>query len=295
MSIKGIDISSYQHGGAIDFDKVKADGYDFVIVKATEGVDYTNPYVAKDLHAAKRAGLAVGVYHFFRPEHDAISQANHFLKVVADAEVHIDLPYVIDVETNDGLDNDTVHRRLDRARTVIRQHGKLTATYSYGYFLDAVVPNDCHFCASDPLWLAAYQASLPPAPKPWGKVKIWQNSSTAIVPGIKGKVDHDIFQGDKNAWEELIGKRKPAAKLPAWYHRILEFPPSKLKDPGHTVVRSGVRYQEGDDVKAVQRKLGIKQDGLYGPTTAAHVKGFQRLHKLNVDGIVGPATAKALG
>ena len=48
-------------------------------------------------------------------------------------------------------------------------------------------------------------------------------------------------------------------------------------------------------VSAVQSKLGISADGVFGPQTGAAVKHFQAAHGLTVDGIVGPATAQALG
>jgi peptidoglycan hydrolase-like protein with peptidoglycan-binding domain len=48
-------------------------------------------------------------------------------------------------------------------------------------------------------------------------------------------------------------------------------------------------------VSAVQSKLGISADGVFGPQTAHAVKSFQAAHGLTADGIVGPATAQALG
>ncbi len=50
-----------------------------------------------------------------------------------------------------------------------------------------------------------------------------------------------------------------------------------------------------DAVSAVQQKLGVAVDGVFGPQTRAAVKRFQRANGLTVDGIVGPATLQALG
>lgn len=58
------------------------------------------------------------------------------------------------------------------------------------------------------------------------------------------------------------------------------------------VIRRG---DTGFDVKALQKRLNIPDDGIFGPNTDAAVRQFQRLSGLVVDGIVGPATWGALG
>ncbi|MDR9793622.1 peptidoglycan-binding domain-containing protein [Aeribacillus composti] len=40
----------------------------------------------------------------------------------------------------------------------------------------------------------------------------------------------------------------------------------------------------------IQKALGIKDDGIFGPKTEAAVKAFQKKHGLKQDGIVGPKT-----
>ena len=52
---------------------------------------------------------------------------------------------------------------------------------------------------------------------------------------------------------------------------------------------------KGLDVAWVQIKLGIHEDGIFGPQTASAVKSYQAAHGLSADGIVGPQTWKALG
>jgi len=54
-------------------------------------------------------------------------------------------------------------------------------------------------------------------------------------------------------------------------------------------------HMVGDDVRDVQRVLGLAVDGFFGPATDAAVRAFQRSKGLTADGIVGPATWKALG
>lgn len=51
----------------------------------------------------------------------------------------------------------------------------------------------------------------------------------------------------------------------------------------------------GRRVRSLQRRLGIRVDGVYGRTTKRAVMRFQKRKRLDVDGIAGPATLRALG
>jgi peptidoglycan DL-endopeptidase CwlO len=50
-----------------------------------------------------------------------------------------------------------------------------------------------------------------------------------------------------------------------------------------------------ETTRAIQAKLGLAVDGVYGPFTRGAVIQFQRVHGLEVDGVVGPQTLGALG
>jgi lysozyme family protein len=68
-----------------------------------------------------------------------------------------------------------------------------------------------------------------------------------------------------------------------------------LAQSGPTGGAAGQSSVRGDGVAALQRALGIPDDGVYGPQTRRAVRAFQRAHGLVVDGIAGPQTLGALG
>jgi hypothetical protein len=66
-----------------------------------------------------------------------------------------------------------------------------------------------------------------------------------------------------------------------------------LAQDAATPIAPGV--QSTDTVRALQQKLGVAADGVYGPRTRAAVRRFQRKNGLTPDGIAGPQTLAALG
>src|SRR5699024_6742381 len=66
-------------------------------------------------------------------------------------------------------------------------------------------------------------------------------------------------------------------------------------NPGQRALQNtGRPYMSGSDVRYVQRKVGVKVDGKFGPRTQAGVMQFQRTHGLNPTGVVDGATWNTL-
>src|SRR3954471_21897306 len=95
--VRGIDVSKSQ--GTVDWTAVKAAGYAFAYVKATDGETYVDPTFEQSWTGAASAGLLRGAYHFFRAEDSPQAQAEFFWRIVGG---NGDLPLVIDVEQNMG-------------------------------------------------------------------------------------------------------------------------------------------------------------------------------------------------
>jgi lysozyme len=84
--IWGIDVSHWQQ--SIDMRRVKHEGYDFVVAKATEGPyrdgsKYADDCYRQHMRNSQAADLIVGAYHFL-VETPAKRQVDHFLSTVDD-------------------------------------------------------------------------------------------------------------------------------------------------------------------------------------------------------------------
>ena len=109
--VRGIDVSNHQ--GLIDWRRVAADDVSFAIVKATEGGDWVDKSFARNIAAAKEAGLAVGAYHFFTFCRPGAEQAQNFIATVPSDPAL--LPPVVDIEFVGNCPAAAIERRVRSA------------------------------------------------------------------------------------------------------------------------------------------------------------------------------------
>lgn len=196
--IRGLDLSA--HNGPVDFDKVKEAGYEFVYLKATEGVRFKDARFRRNLASARRAGLKVGAYHFFRFDSPAHMQALNLAQSVRLQQ--LDLPLVIDMEqwTNPtGHLADSVLRHAAQMAQLLESQGYRVMFYTNKRGQTRWIRRDLR---SYPLWIC----SLVDIPNPEAYT-LWQHSHTGRVPGVRGNVDLNVFCGSRRQWErEMLGK-----------------------------------------------------------------------------------------
>lgn len=201
----GIDVSN--HNGRIDFGRVRADGISFVIVKASEGKGYRDPSFAHLVREARRSGLKVGAYHFFRKKADGRKQAANFAAALAGRR--LDLPIVIDVEdwSNDHM--------VDDASALARLRAMVAALKARGYKVMIYTNGDGYRkyvrgteLNHDYLWLCSFTS--PDALKHY-RHHLQQFSHWGTVDGIDGEVDMNVFNGSRQKWHSWLveaGSRK---------------------------------------------------------------------------------------
>ena len=187
--MKGIDISSYQ-GNNINFNSVKADGIEAVIVKATESTTYTNMYFDSHTQGVINAGLKLGFYHFFRG--NGIAEADYFCNTIAPYKDKMTIKPVIDVEVLVADINNQVLAFINRVKERL---GVDCAIYSGAYFAgDYLTDNRLTQYA---FWIAHYGVASNQVAKRgiWSNIDIagHQYSSEGSVSGISGNVDMNVL------------------------------------------------------------------------------------------------------
>lgn len=203
-SVHGIDVSAYQ--GRIDWRTVARNRVRFAFIKASEGATLRDQRFARNWREARAAGVLRGAYHYFQPNRDGQIQADLFARTVPLAPG--DLPPVLDVEAANFHDVAVLRREVARWLRLIEAHyGVRPILYSNHSFYKRHLAG--HF-DDYPLWLAHYEVERPSMPR--NKWIIWQHSDESHVPGIRGMVDFNVFQGNFTALQAL---RVPAVARPA--------------------------------------------------------------------------------
>ena len=211
----GVDTSSYQHVGRskIDWPAVRRSGVSFAIIKATEGTTHDDPWFERDWKAAASAGLYRGAYHYARPvDGSAAGDASHFLDVVGSLDGREDLPPVLDLEEDGGLDPEVLAGWVaDWVDTVRQRTGRLPMIYTGPHFWADKMAGTERF-GDSPLWYAHHTDAADPGPLfgGWATWAAWQWSSTGSVPGISEVVDLDRLAGGGPALEALAAARVPS-------------------------------------------------------------------------------------
>ena len=207
MSLKGIDISKWQQG--LDLSKID---FDFVIVKATEGKSYVDPYCDKFFQQALSLGKKLGVYHFANnPSNSAEQEANWFIENTK-GYIGKAIP-VLDWESKD---TSNVAWALDWLQRVEAAYGCKPMIY----MSESVVNRHDWISVASAnygLWVAKYRDNNPdynydmsnagskPSVKYWPFYAMWQWTSTGRLDGWSGNLDLDEFYGDTNAWDKYVG------------------------------------------------------------------------------------------
>ena len=192
--IHGIDVSHYQ--GDINWDLLRNQGtiddcpIRFVMIKATEGATKVDEKFEDNFFQAREYGFTRGAYHFYSLHSPAADQARFFIKNVKLEKG--DLPPVLDVEhkTKNQTREEFKQSVLEWLNIVERHYGVKPILYTYYKFKTEYLADSVF--NQYPYWIAHYYVDSVEYQGPW---KFWQHTDAGSLPGIKGPVDFDIYNG----------------------------------------------------------------------------------------------------
>lgn len=216
--VLGVDISHWNT--SVDFVKLKASGYQFVIIKATEGLTYIDPSFSDYWYRAVSAGMIVGTYHFFRSNYDGAAQANFHMKTIDPLRQQTKgriIPPCNDVETDDGVDIGIRKSRIAAWNSTVRTaYGVRPLCYSSPYYWNLLTldfPLDCtgftaHWTsAAQPLWPVGW----PVDGRKFWQYGVYPRYSWALPApaGVVGECDLIRFYGTLDDLQDYVGLEAP--------------------------------------------------------------------------------------
>ena len=185
-NIKCVDVSSWQ-GGSIDFNKLKASGVSYVIIRAgfktTADSQFVNNY-----NKARAAGLKIGSYWYMCAENysQAVAEAQACIKVLGgrklDLPIYYDVedPYSLKINSQAALTNMSVAfcEALKAKGYKVGTYAS-ASVYAHNYKLNTDLFRQKGYSVWNAQWASSYSVAC----------DVWQYSDNGYVGGIDGNVD----------------------------------------------------------------------------------------------------------
>lgn len=188
-TLTGIDVSSWQK--TIDWNKVKAAGIDFAIIRCGYGnnqIDQDDSQFLRNAQECERLGIPYGVYIYSYAKNTSMasSEADHVLRLISGR--NLSMPVYFDME-----DSSTIG--CDYAAIAKTFCNKIqSAGYPVGVYANTSWWNNY---LTDPCfnnwykWVAQYYKEC----QYQGEYAMWQYTSSGSVNGISGNVDMNYMIG----------------------------------------------------------------------------------------------------
>lgn len=194
--VKGVDVSKYQ--GNIDWNKVKASGIEFAIIRVGyrgygTGVLVEDSTFRQNIKGATAAGLKVGLYFYSQAinETEAVEEASMVISLCQGYNISYPIYFDTEKVAGDTGRADNISRAQRTANAVafcetIRNSGYKAGVYSYASWFY----NQLNMASLSPysIWIAQYRDQLSFD----YNYDIWQYSSTGTVPGIPKPTDMNV-------------------------------------------------------------------------------------------------------
>lgn len=222
MALNVIDISSHQAGLNLEQVYEKSPDLDAVIVKATQGTTYVNPYCDAWVQWLIKNNKPWGFYHYMSGTMSSGAEEARFFYQHCVNYFGCGIP-ICDLEgqaANRGPDYakqflDEVYR-LSGVRPMI--YMSLSVIQSYKTRFDQIVASGYK------LWLAQYASATAivygfkktpwqnGSVAPWPSITMHQYTDHGRLNGYISNLDFSIFYGDENNWLDIAKSEKPAPR-----------------------------------------------------------------------------------
>lgn len=227
--LPGIDVSQWQ--GDIDWEKVKAAGISFAMLRAGWGQGNIDSKFVRNISECNRLGIPCGVYWFSYAYTPELAAKEALFALEAVRPYRLEFPIAFDYE-GDSQSTAAKHGvAVTKALVSSLARSFCSAIQSAGYYAmvytnpaylaqyyDADIPKQFD------IWLAQWPTKPDPAKRPAQAGGIWQYSSAGSVPGISGRVDMDAAYVDYPETIAAAGMNKPGGSA--------QPEPTPTPDPG---------------------------------------------------------------
>ena len=225
---RGIDVSVFQSG--INWEKVKADGIGFAMIKATQGTSEQNPALrlftdtcfVRNITGAVKAGLDVGVYHYLTAQTvaEAYEEADYYRSVIAPYRSSVSLYAAVDVESKYLPENRELLTKIINTfcdRVAAAEYTPMV--YTNPDWLKHRIGNLHRL----PLWLALWRDKTNvPTANDYPNIKIWQWGAEQ-VDGIGGNVDANFEIVPKTKEKEEETAMANTENVSEWAREAMEW------------------------------------------------------------------------
>lgn len=195
----GIDISSWNN--TIDWDALKAQGIEFVMLRAGYGWEHTDKRFVENIEGAIASGIPFGVYFYSYAKNaeQAQVEANYCIKLLEPYRSSLTLPVAYDLEEYSDMTGAQLTETAEVFCTSLQAAGYHTMVYANSQFLPKMDLSKLSAMGVD-YWYAWYPAvpdlqTVRTVKSSSVKPNIWQYSSSCVVQGAlaSGKTDINVM------------------------------------------------------------------------------------------------------
>ena len=252
IKLKGIDVSYAQ--GNINWEKVKASGIAFAILRCGYGQDIMSQddkFFERNAKACEELNIPYGVYlySYATSETGAIGEAKHTLRLLKGKKLSYPVFYDLEDESTGKCTNSEILKIAKAYVAELEKEGYKVGIYANKHWFTSKLTQKWY--DNYPKWVAQYNNECTYK----GTYDMWQYTDKGKVSGISGNVDMNY------CYTEFAAETKPNAP-------VQEAPKKNIDELAKEVLTGGI-WGNGEE-----RKNKLKAAGYDYDTAISMLEGF---------------------